>query len=116
MIDKLGNQKHLVTPVSAVQKTPEINMQEEKQEEKLEPAVRKPEKVNMEKIVQGMNDFLKPSNTHLKFEFHDELEEYYVTMVDDVTQEVIREIPSKKLLDMYAAMTEYLGILVDKKI
>ena len=63
-----------------------------------------------------MNDFLKPSNTHLKFEFHDELEEYYVTMVDDVTQEVIREIPSKKLLDMYAAMTEYLGILVDKKI
>jgi flagellar protein FlaG len=76
----------------------------------------KPPKEEMEKIVQGMNDFLKPSPTHLKFEFHDELEEYYITMVDDVTHEVIKEIPSKKLLDMYAAMTDYLGILVDKKI
>ncbi|WP_082174464.1 flagellar protein FlaG [Bacillus sp. FJAT-27231] len=116
MIDKLGNQKHLVIPVNAVQKPTEVNLQEPKQEETTETAVRKPEKAKMEKIVQGMNDFLKPSNTHLKFEFHDELEEYYVTMIDDETQEVIREIPSKKLLDMYAAMTDYLGILVDKKI
>lgn len=73
-------------------------------------------KDEMEKIVQGMNDFLKPSNTHLKFEFHEELEEYYVTMVDDATHEVIKEIPPKKLLDMYAAMKEYLGILVDRRI
>jgi len=116
MIDKLGSQKSLVAPVSAVQKPADVNMQEQKQGEVIEPAVRPSEKKNMEKIVQGMNEFLKPSNTHLKFEFHDELEEYYVTMVDDITQEVIREIPSKKLLDMYAAMTEYLGILVDKKI
>ena len=50
MIDKLGNQKHLVTPVSAVQKTPEVNMQEEKQEEKLEPAVRKPEKQTWKRL------------------------------------------------------------------
>lgn len=73
-------------------------------------------KEELEKVVQGMNDFLKPSNTHLKFEFHDELKEYYVTVVDDTTHEIVKEIPSRKLLDIYAAMTDYLGILVDKRI
>jgi flagellar protein FlaG len=29
---------------------------------------------------------------------------------------VVKEIPSKKVLDMYAAMTEFVGLMVDKKI
>lgn len=73
-------------------------------------------KEKLEKIVDGMNEFVSASNTHLKFEFHDKLNEYYVTIVDDKTQEVVKEIPSKKMLDLYAAMTEFLGIMVDKKI
>ncbi|MEF7565025.1 flagellar protein FlaG [Bacillus infantis] len=73
-------------------------------------------KENIEKVVTSINDFLKPANSHLKFEFHEDLKEYYVTIVDDNTKEVIKEIPSKKLLDMYSAMKEYLGLLVDKKI
>jgi flagellar protein FlaG len=73
-------------------------------------------KEKMESVVRGMNEFLTLSKTHLKFEFHDELEEYYVTIVDDSTKEVVKEIPSKKVLDMYAAMTEFVGLMVDKKI
>jgi flagellar protein FlaG len=73
-------------------------------------------KEKMESVVRGMNEFLTTSNTHLKFEFHDELKEYYVTIVDDYTKEVVKEIPSKKVLDMYAAMTEFVGLMVDKKI
>lgn len=56
-----------------------------------------------------MNDFMKPMNVSVRFELCDELNEYYVTVVDVATDEVIREIPSKKFLDMYAAMTEYMG-------
>ncbi|QOR66246.1 flagellar protein FlaG [Cytobacillus suaedae] len=67
-------------------------------------------------VVNGLNDFLQPTHTSLKFELHDKLNEYYVTIVDDQTKEVVREIPSKKLLDMYAAMTEFVGFIVDKKI
>ncbi|MCL6570276.1 MAG: flagellar protein FlaG [Bacillus sp. (in: Bacteria)] len=73
-------------------------------------------KEQTKKVVNNINDFLKDSNTHLKFNFHDDLHEYYVSIVDDTTNEVIKEIPSKKLLDMYAAMTEYLGLLVDRKV
>jgi flagellar protein FlaG len=70
----------------------------------------------MEIIVEGMNDFIQPLNVSVRFELHDQLNEYYVTVVDVTTDEVIREIPSKKFLDMYAAMTEYMGLFVDKKI
>jgi flagellar protein FlaG len=73
-------------------------------------------KEDLEKLVKGMNDSLKPLNTSLKFEMHEELNEYYVKIVDNLTQEVVKEIPSKKVLDMYAAMTKFMGLLVDKKI
>lgn len=73
-------------------------------------------KEEIETVVNSLNDFLQPTHTSLKFELHDKLNEYYVTIVDDTTREVVREIPSKKLLDMHAAMAEYLGLLVDKKI
>ncbi|WP_409302822.1 flagellar protein FlaG [Peribacillus sp. SCS-155] len=74
------------------------------------------EKEKLEQVVKGLNQFLQPAYTSLKFEFHEKLNEYYVTVVDDSTHETIREIPSKKLLDIYAAMTDFVGLMVDKKI
>jgi flagellar protein FlaG len=73
-------------------------------------------KEQLEEIVKGMNEFLQPSQTSLKFELHDELKEYYVQIIDERTREVIREIPPKKLLDMYATMMQFVGLILDKKI
>ncbi len=73
-------------------------------------------KEKMEGVVEGLNKYLMQSNTALKFQYHEKLQEYYVTLVDEKTKEVVREIPPKKMLDFYAAMTEFLGLIVDKKI
>ncbi|MEW4221539.1 flagellar protein FlaG [Rossellomorea marisflavi] len=70
----------------------------------------------LQNAVGGMNDVVSSVNTHLKFEYHDRLNEYYVTIVDDITQEVVKEIPAKKFLDMHADMAEFMGLLVDKKV
>ncbi|KQU57604.1 hypothetical protein ASG66_17810 [Bacillus sp. Leaf406] len=70
---------------------------------------------SLQNAVNGMNDVVSSTNTHLKFEYHDRLNEYYVTIVDDLTQEVVKEIPAKKFLDMHADMAEFIGLLVDKK-
>lgn len=67
-------------------------------------------------IVDRLNKFMESSPTSLKFEYHEKLHEYYVKIVDDKTKEVVREIPPKKMLDFYAAMTEFLGLMVDKKV
>lgn len=70
----------------------------------------------VETVVEQMNGFIDPLRTNLKFVFHEELNEYYVAVVNHLTNEVIREIPPKKMLDSYAAMAEFMGILVDEKI
>ncbi|REB11166.1 flagellar protein FlaG [Sporosarcina sp. BI001-red] len=67
-------------------------------------------------LTAGMNKFLESVDTQLRFKMHDELHEYYVTIVDSKTDEVIREIPSKKLLDMHAEMRKFVGLLIDRKI
>jgi flagellar protein FlaG len=67
-------------------------------------------------VTDSMNTFLESANTQLRFKFHEKLNEYYVTIVDSKTDEVIREIPSKKLMDIHAAMREFVGLLVDRKI
>jgi flagellar protein FlaG len=73
-------------------------------------------KEKVEGIVESMNKFMEASPTALKFEFHEKLNEYYVKIIDEKTKEVVREIPPKKMLDFYAAMTEFIGLMVDKKI
>ncbi|MBA2877267.1 flagellar protein FlaG [Anoxybacillus ayderensis] len=73
-------------------------------------------KEKLEEIVKGMNEFLQPSHTSLKFNVHEDLKEYYVQLIDERTKEVVREIPPKKLLDMYAAMMKFVGLIVDRKI
>ena len=67
-------------------------------------------------LVDGINEFLAPVPTSLRFELHEKLNEYYVKIINDSTQEVIRETPPKKMLDLYAAMVERLGLIIDRKI
>ena len=74
-----------------------------------------PSKEKVQEVVEGLNTFLQPTHTAIHFEYHEKLNEYYVKVVDESTNETIKEIPSKKLLDYYAAMTEFVGIMVDEK-
>ena len=98
-----------------VQKTPQIKAQQIKSNEKSLNDETLPAE-QAKSMVKDMNKFLGSASSQLKFQFHDELNEYYVTVVDMMTDEVIREIPSKKLLDIHAAMREFVGLFVDRKI
>jgi len=73
-----------------------------------------PDKVK--KMTESLNEFLETTSTKLRYEFHEKLEKYYVTLVDSETDQVVREIPNKKLMDMYASMLDFIGVLIDKKI
>lgn len=86
---------------------------QEKKEKDKQQELTKDELTN---VVKGLNEFLKPTFTSLNFKVHEELDRYYVEVVDQETKKVIREIPSKEILDMYAKMTEYLGLFIDKKL
>lgn len=81
-----------------------------------EPDDLKIRKEDLEKVIDGMNKLLEPSQTSLEFKLHDKTHSYYAVIVDKDTKEVVKEIPSKKLLDFYAAMKEFIGLMFDKKI
>ncbi|MFP3345425.1 flagellar protein FlaG, partial [Halomonas sp. SIMBA_159] len=51
-----------------------------------------------------VNEMLEPAATNVKFQLHEQLEVYYVQVIDTKTDEVLREIPNRKFLDMYASM------------
>lgn len=91
----------------------ESNTLEQQPEKHIEISIKK------DKLDNAINDFnriLERSHTELKYIYHEKLQQYYVTLVNEQTKETIREIPPKKLLDMYASMQEYLGLFVDNKI
>ncbi|QRG67309.1 flagellar protein FlaG [Brevibacillus choshinensis] len=69
----------------------------------------------LEKAIAGLNKWMQTESTHLQFRMHEKMKEYYVEVVNDVTNEVIRQIPSKKILDISAKMQEMIGLLVDEK-
>lgn len=98
-----GLVKPIVTPAPLEKKTDDI-------EEKI---ITKEMIVNK---VEGMNEFLEPTSTNVKFQLHEELDIYYVQVIDSKTNEVLREIPNKKFLDMYASMAELAGLIVDEKL
>lgn len=67
------------------------------------------------KTIEKANKELIVANRALEFSVHEKIKEIIVRVVDVETKEVIREIPSEKILDMVANMLELAGILVDER-
>ncbi|WP_214830394.1 flagellar protein FlaG [Exiguobacterium sp. s56] len=60
----------------------------------------------LEMAIEKANQSLELQRTGLKFVKHEKLNDYYIQVVD-TNNEVIREIPSKKSLDFFAAFMEF---------
>ena len=52
---------------------------------------------------------------HLEYSRHEDSGQYFVKVVDDKTDEVIREIPPEKILDIYSSLLEMVGLFVDER-
>lgn len=69
----------------------------------------------LEKAIEKANRSMVFRNRYLEFRIHEKTNEIIVRVIDSDTQEVIREIPSEKMLDMFASMLELAGLLVDER-
>ncbi|WP_160169248.1 flagellar protein FlaG [Cytobacillus firmus] len=91
------------------------NERVQKREQDKDQASVLPAKDKVETQVDSMNKLLEVNLTSLKFNLHEETDRYYVEVVDQKTKEVVKEIPPKEFLDLMARITEFTGILMDKK-
>lgn len=73
-------------------------------------------KALLQEAVSTMNEVLEANNNTSRFKYHEGLDRYYVTVVDKNTDEVVKEIPAKKLLDAFYEMQRMVGMIVDEKI
>ncbi|RUL54203.1 flagellar protein FlaG [Lysinibacillus antri] len=70
----------------------------------------------LQQAVDSLNEIFEINNRQLKFVYHDGLKQYYVQLVDSQTENVVKEIPPKKLLDAFYEMQKLVGMIVDEKI
>lgn len=92
-------------PVSAEAKGAEVSGQKEEEtiSSKIKDAV---DKVN-QKIV--------PSKTRCEFSYHEDTNRISIKVIDQATEETIKEIPAEETLDMLSKIWELAGLLVDER-
>lgn len=73
-----------------------------------------PEKMIIDTIEKA-NKVMTVANRSLEFSMHEVTKEIMVKVINTETKEVIREIPSEKILDLVASLMEIAGLLVDER-
>ncbi|SHI42944.1 flagellar protein FlaG [Clostridium cavendishii DSM 21758] len=76
------------------------------------------EKYSIEKIkkaIKELDKFLVEEKTHAEYSVHEKLGDIMIKIINDDTNEVVMEVPSKKILDLVAKLCEDAGIILDKK-
>ncbi|RSL29970.1 flagellar biosynthesis protein FlaG [Salibacterium salarium] len=86
------------------------------QQDTKNPSGMLPDSEELQKQADGVNEMLEATHTNLKFNVHDKLDQVFVQVLERGTEEVIREIPPEKFLDVKASMLEQAGLLVDEKV
>ena len=74
-------------------------------------------KVDQEVMTHSMQNQLDSMNVSLKyFTYGDSGERIAIAVVNTITGEVVREIPSKELRALYAKMNELVGMILNMQI
>ena len=68
---------------------------------------------SVEDAVKRANNMM--NKTHCEFSYNNEVNRVSITVYDDVTGEVVREIPPEESLKMLEKLWELTGLMVDEK-
>lgn len=75
-----------------------------------------PSEEEVKKALDKLSKFLEDDNTSVEYQFHNTFKnDLMIKIVNKNTNQVILEVPPKKVLDLVAKMVEMVGILFDKK-
>jgi len=106
--NKTQNIREAVTPVKAQDISKYVT--EESQREEISEINEK----NLEKAIEKLNMMTELFNFKLQFRVHKETGRIFCKVVNPDTGEVVKEIPTEKILDMLGKMEEMAGLIIDK--
>lgn len=115
---RIEGQGHSIEKItsSKVIETKDFNSKSDEELKLANDDERKVSSEEMQLAVDSVNEFFEINHSELKFVFHEGLEKYFVQLIDTNTEEVVREIPPKKLLDAFYEMQKLAGMIVDERI
>ncbi|MGI6605075.1 MAG: flagellar protein FlaG [Firmicutes bacterium] len=70
---------------------------------------------DVRQATEALDKTVKALNSRLSFVFHEDSGRMQVQVVDNQTQEVVKEIPPTEVLEVVAHIREMIGVLLDKK-
>jgi len=79
------------------------------------PAEAMPRELQSDEVVDRLNLAMRALSTRLKFQKHEASGRFVVRVINEQTDEVIREIPPERLLDLLVHLRRMVGVLVDER-
>ena len=70
----------------------------------------------LERAMEELNKATYIVDKRLRFSIHEESERMQVFVIDNKTQEVIKEIPPEEFLNIVARIQEMVGLLLDERV
>ena len=65
--------------------------------------------------VDKVNQKIVPTKTRCEFSYHEDTNRISIKVIDQATEETIKEIPAEETLDMLSKIWELAGLLVDER-
>lgn len=102
-VEILAKKEHADIPLPVIK---------EQQQQQKEPQLSKEE---LDKLTKNLNQLMDAFDISARFSVHEATKDIMVRIYNSRTNETIREIPPKKILDMVANMMKLVGMLLDEK-
>lgn len=94
----------------------QMKRQDETAKEMNIPGEKRVNEEQLAKAIEKANKSFQPFDRRFERSIHEKTKTVMVKVINTINDEVIREIPSEKVLDMVAYMLEVAGIIVDEKV
>ncbi|MEW8973773.1 MAG: flagellar protein FlaG [Tissierellaceae bacterium] len=69
----------------------------------------------LEEAVEETNQMIFKDDRRFEFRIHEGTKRIMVKLIDNETDEIVKEIPPEKILDLVASIWDLVGILVDER-
>jgi flagellar protein FlaG len=89
--------------------TPKLEIQDKMQ---MQTQVSKEE---LASVVSSLNKEIEPMGTNIKFGYNSDINQLVVEVKNNITGEVIRQLPTKEALELSKKVKELVGIIFDKR-
>jgi flagellar protein FlaG len=100
-----------------VEPSPEqAGMAQTQQAQKVQPQTvqREPSRQEVAEIVDRLNKGVREIHERMSFSYHEKTQRIIVKVMNNDTNEVVREIPSKEAIKLLEHIQDFLGMLVDE--